>query len=34
MDRYDAIGIAIVVFLVALWVAHFLAPAPPPTNVP
>jgi hypothetical protein len=29
-DRYDAIGIAIVVFLVGLWVLHFLLPAPPP----
>jgi len=33
-DRYDAIGAAIVLFLVALWVLHFLLPAPPPTNVP
>jgi hypothetical protein len=33
-DRYDAIGAAIVFFLVALWVLHFLLPAPPPTNVP
>ena len=33
-DRYDAIGAAIVLFLVALWVLHFLLPAPPPINVP
>jgi hypothetical protein len=33
LDRYDAIGAAIVVFLLALWVLHFLLPAPPPTNV-
>ena len=29
-DRYDVIGAAIVIFLVALWVLHFLLPAPPP----
>jgi hypothetical protein len=34
LDRYDAIGAAIVVFLAAVWVLHFLLPAPPPTNVP
>lgn len=34
MDRYDVIGVALVALLVALWVAHFLLPAPPPTNVP
>jgi hypothetical protein len=34
LDRYDAIGAAIVLFLAALWVLHFLLPAPPPTNVP
>ena len=33
LDRYDAIGAAIVVFLAAVWVLHFLLPAPPPTNV-
>jgi hypothetical protein len=33
-DRYDAIGAAIVLFLVVLWALHFLLPAPPPTNVP
>jgi hypothetical protein len=33
-DRYDTIGAAIVLFLVALWGLHFLLPAPPPTNVP
>jgi hypothetical protein len=30
-DRYDVIGVAIVVLLVALWVLHFVLPAPPPT---
>jgi hypothetical protein len=30
-DRYDVIGAAIVAFLVALWVLHFLLPPPPPT---
>jgi hypothetical protein len=34
LDRYDAIGAAIVLFLAVLWVLHFLLPAPPPTNVP
>jgi hypothetical protein len=34
LDRYDVIGAAIVTFLVALWVLHFVLPAPPPTNVP
>jgi hypothetical protein len=34
LDRYDAIGAAIVLFLAALWVLHFLLPAPPPTNIP
>lgn len=33
-DRYDVIGAAILLFLLALWVLHFLLPAPPPTNVP
>jgi hypothetical protein len=33
-DRYDAIGGAILLFVLALWVLHFLLPAPPPTNVP
>jgi hypothetical protein len=30
-DRYEAIGVAIVILLVALWVLHFVLPAPPPT---
>jgi hypothetical protein len=30
MDRYDIIGAALVAFIVALWVIHFLLPAPPP----
>src|ERR1700731_29248 len=29
-DRYDMIGAAIVVFIIALWMVHFLLPAPPP----
>jgi hypothetical protein len=33
-DRYDAIGAVILLFVLALWVLHFLLPAPPPTNVP
>ena len=33
-DRYDAIGAAILLFVLALWVLHFLLPAPPPTDVP
>ncbi len=30
LDRYDYIGIALVVFVVALFVAHFVLPAGPP----
>jgi hypothetical protein len=30
-DRYDAIGLIILALLVALWIVHFLLPAPPPT---
>jgi hypothetical protein len=26
LDRYDYIGMAILVFLIALWVAHFVLP--------
>jgi hypothetical protein len=33
-DRYDAIGAAILLFVLALWVLHFSLPAPPPTNGP
>ena len=33
-DGYDAIGAAILLFVLALWVLHFLLPAPPPINVP
>jgi len=29
-DRYDYIGLVLVAFVVALWVAHFVLPAPPP----
>jgi hypothetical protein len=30
LDRYDLIGLAIVGLLVAMWVLHFVLPAPPP----
>jgi hypothetical protein len=30
MDRYEMIGTALVAFVVALWVLHFLLPTPPP----
>jgi hypothetical protein len=33
-DGYDAIGAAILLFVLALWLLHFLLPAPPPANVP
>jgi len=33
LDRYDIIGLVLVGLLVALWVAHFLLPAPPPEAV-
>lgn len=26
LDRYDYIGMAIVAFLIALWIAHFVLP--------
>jgi hypothetical protein len=29
-DRYDAIGVVLVAFIAALWIVHFLLPAPPP----
>jgi len=29
-DVYDYIGIVIIALLVALWVTHFVLPAPPP----
>jgi hypothetical protein len=29
-DRYDVIGAAIIVFIIALWMVHFLLPAPLP----
>jgi hypothetical protein len=29
-DTYDYIGMALAVFIVALWVAHFVLPTPPP----
>jgi hypothetical protein len=33
IDRYDVIGMVLMAFLVALWVLHFLLPAPPPPDV-
>jgi hypothetical protein len=33
MDRYDIIGVAVVALLIALWVLHFVLPAPPPLPV-
>src|SRR6478736_8664636 len=29
-DLYDYIGLTLAAFIVALWVAHFVLPAPPP----
>jgi len=33
-DLYDYIGLALAAFIVALWVAHFVLPAPPPEDSP
>jgi hypothetical protein len=33
IDRYDIIGMALVAFVLALWVLHFALPAPPPPDV-
>jgi hypothetical protein len=36
-DRYDYIGMALLALVVALWIAHFVLPTPPPeqdTNPP
>ena len=30
VDRYDIIGMALLAFVLALWVLHFSLPAPPP----
>jgi hypothetical protein len=30
IDRYDVIGAVIVCLVAALWLLHFLLPAPPP----
>jgi hypothetical protein len=32
IDRYDIIGLALLAFVVALWVLHFSLPTPPPDN--
>ena len=29
-DLYDYVGMALVALVIALWVAHFVAPAAPP----
>jgi hypothetical protein len=29
-DKYDVIGLIVLGLLAALWIAHFVAPAPPP----
>jgi len=29
-DRFDYMGMALLAMVVALWVAHFVLPAPPP----
>ena len=29
-DRYDIIGLIVLGLLAALWIAHFVLPAPPP----
>jgi hypothetical protein len=35
LDRFGVIGLALIAFVLALWVAHFLLPAaPPPVDVP
>jgi hypothetical protein len=33
IDRYDIIGMALLAFVLALWVLHFSLPAPPPPDV-
>jgi hypothetical protein len=33
VDRYDIIGMALLAFVLALWVLHFALPAPPPPDV-
>ncbi len=30
VDRYDIIGMALLAFVLALWVLHLALPAPPP----
>jgi hypothetical protein len=30
LDRYDIIGLILLGLLAALWIAHFVLPAPPP----
>jgi hypothetical protein len=33
VDRYDIIGMALLAFVLALWVLHLALPAPPPPDV-
>jgi len=30
LDKYDIIGLTLLGLLAALWIAHFVLPAPPP----
>jgi hypothetical protein len=30
LDKYDIIGLILVVLLAGVWIAHFLLPSPPP----
>jgi hypothetical protein len=32
MDKYDIIGAVLLVFVIGLFIAHFLLPAPPPVT--
>jgi hypothetical protein len=33
IDRYDIIGMALLAFVLALWVLHLALPAPPPPDI-
>jgi hypothetical protein len=30
LDRYNIVGLIVVAVLAAVWIAHFVLPAPPP----
>ena len=30
IDRYDVIGMGLLAFVAAVWILHFVLPAPPP----